>query len=112
MKTNFASRSTFFDPRALINLFKTLAMAIGVLLFIPQAGSAQTQNPATPDYDAVKDFSIISNPNGVWSYGWLPSLGSPLNLYTVTDTTSVNGISAWLISGNIIDNAPVVEHND
>ena len=112
MKKQCASRSAFFNPRVLINLFKTLAMAIGVLLLIPQSGSAQTQNPATPDYDAVKDFSIISNPNGVWSYGWQSSLGSPLNLYAVTDTTSVSGMSAWLESGTYYANPPFVAHND
>src|SRR6266853_1771911 len=106
------SRSPYFYPRALINLFKTLAMAIGVLLLIPQAASAQTQNPETPDYDAVQDFSIISNPNGVWSYGWQSSLGSPLNLYAVTDTTSISGMSAWLESGTYFANPPYVAHND
>ena len=111
MKKQSASRSAFFNPRVLINLFKTLAMAIGVLLLIPEAGSAQTQNPETPDYDAVQDFSIISNPNGVWSYGWQSSLGSPLNLYTVTDTTTVSGMSAWLKSGTLLT-PPVVAHND
>jgi hypothetical protein len=112
MKKKSASRSAFFNPRVLINLFKTLAMAIGVLLLIAQAGSAQTQNPATPDYDAVRDFSIISNPNGVWSYGWEASLGAALNLYTVTDVTSVPGISAWLATGTFLRNPPLVAHND
>ena len=113
MKKQCASRSAFFNPRVLINLFKTLAMAIGVLLLIPQSGSAQTQNPATPDYDAVKDFSIISNPNGVWSYGWQSPLGSPLNLYTVTDTTSFPGMSGWLLrSAPLTMNPPRVAHND
>jgi hypothetical protein len=113
MKKKSASRSAFSNPRVSINLLRTLAMAIGVLLLIPQAGSAQTQNPATPDYDAVRDFSIISNPNGVWSYGWQQSfLGSPLNLYTVTDTTSVSGMSAWLESGTYFANPPFVAHND
>ena len=51
------------------------------------------------------------NPSGVWSYGWLSSLGSPLNLYAVTDTTSVSGMSAWLESGTLFD-PPVVAHND
>ena len=58
------------------------------LLLISLAASAQVRNQV-PDYDAVKDFSIQSNPNGVWSYGWESTLGSTLNLYTVTDTTSV-----------------------
>jgi hypothetical protein len=112
MKKKSASRSAFFNPRVLINLLISLAMAIGVLLLIPQAGSAQTQILATPDYDAVKDFSIISNPNGVWSYGWQSSLGSPLNPYAVTDTTTVSGMSAWLESGTYSGNPPFVAHND
>ena len=112
MKKKSASRSAFFNPRVLVNLLRTLAIAIGILLLVPQAASAQTQNPATPDYDAVQDFSIISNPNGVWSYGWLSSLGSPLNLYAVTDTTTVTGMSAWLESGTYSDNPPFVAHND
>jgi hypothetical protein len=109
MKKKSASRSAFFNPRVLIDLLRTLAMAIGVLLLIPQAGSAQTQNPATPDYDAVRDFSIVSNPNGVWSYGWMSPLGSSLNLYTVTDTTSVPGISIW---EETFGTPPGVAHND
>jgi len=112
MTKKSASRSAFFNPRVSINLLRTLAMTIGVLLLIHQTGSAQTQNPATPDYDAVKDFSIISNPNGVWSYGWQSSLGSPLNLYAVTGTTTVSGMSAWLESGTYPDNPPYVAHND
>ena len=102
MKTKSASRSTFFNPLALIGFV--------VLLLFPQAGSAQTQNPATADYDAVRDFSIISNPNGVWSYGWLSSRGSPLNLYAMTDTTTFSGLIAWLESGMLTP--PLVAHND
>jgi hypothetical protein len=109
MKKKSASRSAFFNPRFLIDLLRTLAMAIGVVLLIPQAGSAQTQNPATPDYDAVRDFSIISNPNGVWSYGWMSPLGSSLNLYTLTDTTTVSGISLWYFGAT---EDPNVAHND
>ena len=104
MKTKSTSRSAFFNPRVLIGFV--------VLLLILQAASAQTQNPATPDYDAVKDFSIISNPNGVWSYGWQSSLGSPLNLYAVTDTTTFSGMSAWLKFGTYFANPPYVAHND
>jgi hypothetical protein len=110
MKTECTSRSAFFNPRVLIDLLRTLAMAIGVLLLIPQAGSAQTQDPTTPDYDAVRDFSIISNPNGVWSYGWMSPLGSSLNLYTLTDTTTVSGISFWFAFG--ATDPPLVAHND
>ncbi len=81
------------------------------LLLISLAASAQVRNQV-PDYDAVKDFSIQSNPNGVWSYGWESTLGSTLNLYTVTDTTSVLGVSAWLRSGTFPYYPPYVAHND
>jgi hypothetical protein len=80
------------------------------VLRCPGAGFAQTQ--PTADYDAVRDFSITSNPNGVWSYGWLSSLGPPLNLYTVTDSTTFSGLSAWLATGMSMYAPPLVGHND
>jgi hypothetical protein len=85
--------------------------ALFLLLVCASAGLAQTHEPAA-EYDAVRDFSITSNPNGVWSYGWEASLGSALNLYTVTDVTSVPGISAWLAQGTFLRNPPLVAHND
>ena len=103
MKTHSCARSTLFNSLVLI--------AAVVLLLIPQASPARAQNPAAADYDAVLDFSIISNPNGVWSYGWMSPLGSPLNLYTVTDTTTFPGLSAWLESGMMYA-PPLVGHND
>jgi hypothetical protein len=63
-------------------------------------------------YNAVSDFSIAANPNGVWSYGWSATLGGPLNLYGVTDTTGVPGISGWLLSGTLPFSPPYVSHND
>ena len=102
MKTKCPSRSAFFNLLVLIGLV--------VLLFFPPAALAQTQKPATADYDAVRDFSISSNPNGVWSYGWLSALGSPLNLLTVTDTTTFPGLSAWVASE--MYTAPFAGHND
>jgi len=75
---------------------------LALLLVARQPANAQmTWNP-------VKDFSITSNPNGVWSYGWAASLGAPLNLYPVTDTTSVPGMSVWLESGAHWANPPLV----
>jgi len=89
------------------------ASAIAIL-FLPmaQVSSAQAPQLRTPDYDAVRDFSISSNPNGVWSYGWESSLGDTLNLYAVTDTTSTPGMSAWLEAGTYYSVPPFVAHND
>lgn len=95
-----------------MKIAKAFSIAIILLLLMPAAASAQQAESRIPDYDAVKDFSITSNPNGVWSYGWTASLGSPLNLYTVTDTDSVPGMSAWLVSGTYYGNPPYVAHND
>jgi hypothetical protein len=41
-------------------------------------------------YDAAKDFSIFDNPNGVWSYGGVPSRDAldSFALYDCVDTTS------------------------
>src|SRR5215469_1133382 len=72
-------------------VFLTLLLALA-------SACAQAQT-----YDAVKDFSITSNPNGVWSYGWAPTLGGTFNLYSVTDTASVTGMQAWVSSGTIYD---------
>jgi hypothetical protein len=93
-----------------MKMLKALSIAITLLLLLP-AASAQAPQWKNADYDAVRDFSIQSNPNGVWSYGWTSSLGSPLNLYTVADTTTVPGMSAWLESGTFPDNPPYVAHN-
>lgn len=91
-------------------LFNSLLLGSAFVLLSPQAGFALTRPAA--DYDAVRDFSITSNPNGVWSYGWQSSLGSPLNLYTVTDSTTFPGLSAWLETGMTMYAPPFVGHND
>lgn len=93
--TNKASHEWALEP----------AMAGLLLAFLSVGAQAQT-------YDSVKDFSITANPNGVWSYGWTPTLGGAFNSYTVTDTTSVPGMSAWLESGTYYSDPPYVAHND
>jgi len=57
------------------------ALALG--LMIP---SAQAQSFGQPQsFDAIGDFSITSNPNGAWSYGWTASLGSTFTSFTVAN---------------------------
>src|SRR6476660_6663080 len=87
-------------------------VAFSCLLLFSQVSAAQTANFVTADYDAVRDFSIVSNPNGVWSYGWTSTLGSPLNLYTVMDSTTFPGLSGWLATGMTMYAPPLVGHND
>lgn len=96
-----------------INLFRSSAFIVALDLFLySQLSFAQIKDVATADYDAVTDFSIVSNPNGVWSYGWTATLGSTLNLYTVTDNTTFPGLSAWLETGMAMYAPPFVGHND
>ncbi len=75
---------------------KALSIAITLLLLMSQAASAQAPQWKNADYDAVRDFSIQSNPNGVWSYGYLTSWGAPLTLYSWGGTCSNSpGMSWW-----------------
>ena len=95
-----------------MKMLKTLVVAITLLLLLPVA-LAQAPLWNNADYDAVRDFSIQSNPNGVWSYGWEATLGEPLNPYTLTDTTTVPGMSVWYKSGaDWGDGWPVLGRND
>lgn len=36
--------------------------------------------------NAVEEFSLTSNPNGPWSYGYSDSLGGAISLYDVAST--------------------------
>ena len=45
-------------------------------------------------FDVYSDFSLASNPNGVWTYGYVSGpLGGPLNLYNSPDTSG--GYESW-----------------
>jgi hypothetical protein len=96
-----------------MKILRTLGTSVTLLLMIWQPAQVQGQASAgAKSFDAVSDFSIKANPNEVWSYGWSASLGATLKLYSVTDTTSVAGISAWLASGTYPADPPYVAHND
>ena len=96
-----------------MKMLKAFSIAITLLLLMSQAASAQALQWKNADYDAVRDFSIQQNPNGVWSYGWEATLGDPLTLYMLTDTTSIPGMSVWYKSGDKFwDGYPVLGHND
>jgi hypothetical protein len=44
--------------------------------------------------DPGKEFSITKNPNGVWSYGYIPTLGGPFTLYSATKL-NFYGVQGW-----------------
>jgi hypothetical protein len=86
--------------------FERVAGASLVLLFLAgQPAESQTT------WSAVPNFTITTNPNGAWSYGWEGSLGAPFSIYPLTDTTSVPGMNAWLEDGTYPFNPPYVARN-
>jgi hypothetical protein len=68
----------------------------GIILIFFCGAIAALAIPAEA-WDAAGDFSSVTNPNGVWSYGWSLTLGSPFILYTSNTTSfSGTGLSGWL----------------
>jgi plastocyanin len=63
------------------------------------------------DYDLSADYSLSSNPNGVWSYGWEETMGGSFNLLLSSQTLRApNGVPVqiWSLTPNT---APAVYHN-
>lgn len=74
-----------------------------VVVALPQAALAD---------DVAEDFSLSSNPNGNWSYGWSSSLGGAFNLDTANAASLYSlGLSAWL-GNQWADGSPYVAKND
>jgi len=47
-------------------------------------------------YDLSRDFSLNSNPNGAWSYGWESNLGGAFSVLSVPVTQpSDDGVAVW-----------------
>jgi hypothetical protein len=72
--------------------------AIGTLaIFLSFALHADAQNQGSTNviYDVSRDFSIATNPNGVWSYGWKSNLTGAFTLCSYAGTSSfANGATA------------------
>lgn len=51
--------------------------------------------PSIPPNDAFSDFSLSSNPNGNWSYGYTNGLGNSISLHTTAETDFVPGVNRW-----------------
>lgn len=78
------------------------------LVLIPLMLVCFALSPRLLAYDFEADFSITSNPNGVWSYGWSTSRGSVFNL-NLFPITLFDGQESWFaFEGNGL---PVVEYN-
>lgn len=77
-------------------------LALFALLALTAGAHAQT-------YDAAVDFSIASNPNGVWTYGFSTTLGGALTLF---DQTAGGATPVWRHS--VVQNlgTPAIYRND
>lgn len=62
--------------------------------------------------DPAAEFSITKNPNGIWSYGYTTTLGSPLILFTHSSVNYWNPRDDhWNVPGLCWDGSPVVDRN-
>lgn len=76
-------------------------------------GNAVQDSAAIPDvFDPAAQFSATDNPNGVWSYGWRPTLtpGSTFTYDTPVTPPPSSGFEAWV--GNLAsDGNPSITYN-
>lgn len=72
---------------------------------------AQTYDPAT---SFEKGWSVRTNPNGVWSYGYSSGFTDPMTLYDKTARNGINGPNAeyWLSSSVNKRTSPAAEYNN
>ncbi len=64
-----------------------------------------------PAYDLSADFSLASNPNGVWGYGAKGSIGGAFSLLTYPQTQNVDAgvvMQSWLWAGG---QQPIIARN-
>lgn len=88
-----------------MKLLQNFALAMVLVLLASAAASAQT-------YNAVTDFTLASNPNGAWSYGFTFMPGTTFILYTTANNSCVPGISFWGLQIGPCGLIPEVGHND
>jgi hypothetical protein len=61
-------------------------------------------------FSAPNDFSLASNPNGAWTYGYTSSLGGTLHTYP-DSSTHPSGLQAWIDNSIQSLGAPSVAYN-
>jgi len=73
------------------------------------AASAHALVDPSSHYDNANDFSIVSNPNGVWSYGYSLDLG--VDFQTFTASASYGGLQGWYTQAPADTFLPAVYRN-
>jgi hypothetical protein len=78
----------------MITMKAVIALVAGSIFSFAASANAQGYD-VNADY--LAGYSAGSNPNGVWSYGWIPSLTGPLTLYANTGVLPYgnNGFDMW-----------------
>lgn len=90
-----------------MNILRSLPLLFSILILTAKVDAGSTESVV---YDASTDFSTVSNPNGVWSYGWKSTFASPFNLFTVKRTYLDYGVPVedWLLANQQI---PQIMHS-
>ena len=78
-----------------------IIMLAGVIAAVCSLGLA-VRSVSAQNYNVANDFSTTSNPNGVWSYGYISSGDLNMSNFTLFNTP------AWSNNGN---SDPNVYHN-
>src|SRR5688572_22885239 len=84
---------------------------VGALIVFLLGGHVISAAPAQATHDLSRDFSLASNPNGVWSYGRQDTLGGAFTLLG-TAKTNYDGSGVphvlWAINAS---SQPAILHN-
>lgn len=74
------------------------------------AASAHAVVDPSSHYDNANDFSVVSNPNGVWSYGYTMEVGGSFQAFT-EKASHVSGLQGWYSQAPADFFLPAVYHN-
>ena len=91
---------------------RKLVLAVTLALACGPAFAQNAVAPANQIYSAVGQFSPVHNPNGVWSYGYTQTLGSPLIRYTIAGTTCCSSQIGWFGPFGPAPGYPLVLENE
>jgi hypothetical protein len=114
LRLRVASRSQTGLPRRRFFLTSPQRLHIMVSLIFSMLSLASAKAQV---YDAAADFSATSNPNGVWSYGYLAPGPVPdpttftvyLEPFKVANADPPNAVDGWRVSSEF--DPPSVTHN-
>lgn len=93
-----------YKPRLMMNRTSKIAWIIAVMALAIAFVAFSEKSEA---YDPVGEFSLNSNPSGVWSYGYMLTLGGTLNYYNQTYLFPT-GLMDWRASIDIADGVPTI----